>query len=332
MRALIVIGGPTASGKSSLALSLAEGLGGVVVNADSMQLYRDLRVLTARPTPEEEARAPHRLYGVLDAAEVSAAGRWLELARVELEAIWQEARVAIVVGGTGLYLHALLHGIAPVPDIPDEVRAATRALGRRLGAPGLHAELARIDPEMAARLQPGDRQRVMRAHEVVVATGRSLAAWQQEPSARIALPERRLGLALLPPRPALHARIEARLRAMVAAGALEEVRALAARRLAPDLPVMKAVGVGPLLAHLEGRLEREAAIDAALVQTRQFAKRQLTWLRHRLAELRPVAAFGDDPTHAPDPDALRRVLLTAVPSPPSVHCTKESDHADGLLP
>lgn len=331
MRALLVIGGPTASGKSSLALRLAEGLGGVIVNADSMQLYRDLRVLTARPTPGEEAHVPHRLYGVLDAAEVSSAGRWLELARVELEAIWQEGRVAIAVGGTGLYLHALLHGIAPVPDIPPAVRAGTRALCRKLGARGLHAELARIDPGMASRLRPGDRQRVMRAHEVVVATGRSLALWQQEPPACIALPERRLGLALLPPRPALHGRIETRLRAMVAAGALEEVRALAARGLAPDLPVMKAVGVGPLLAHLEGHLGLEAAVEAALVQTRQFAKRQLTWLRHRLAELRPVAAFGDDPTHAPDPETVRRVLLTAVPSQPSVHCTKESD-LNGPLP
>jgi tRNA dimethylallyltransferase len=332
VRALIVIGGPTASGKSSLALRLAQGLGGVVVNADSMQLYRDLRVLTARPAPEEEAQVPHRLYGVLDAAEISSAGRWLELARSELEAIWHQDRVAVVVGGTGLYLHALLHGIARIPDIPAEVRAATRALCRRLGAPGLHAELARIDPEMAARLRPGDRQRVMRAHEVAVATGRSLALWQREPPARIDLPERRLGLALLPPRPALHARVEARLRAMLAAGALEEVRALAARQLPPDLPVMKAVGVGPLLAHLEGRLEREAAIEAALVQTRQFAKRQLTWLRHRLPELRPVAAVGDDPTHTPDAAAVHGVLLTPVPSPPSVHCTKPSGRAAGRFP
>jgi tRNA dimethylallyltransferase len=314
VRALIVLGGPTASGKSCLALRLAEGLGGVVVNADSMQLYRDLRILTARPTAAEEAAAPHRLYGVLDAAELSSAGRWLELARAQLEAIWGADRPAIVVGGTGLYLHALLHGIAPVPDIPAEVRAATRARCQRLGAPGLHAELARIDPVMAARLEPGDRQRVMRAHEVMIATGRSLALWQQEPPARITLPEARLGLALLPPRPALHERIEARLRAMVAAGALDEVGALAARGLPPDLPALKAVGLAPLLAHLEGRLEREAAIAAALAQTRQFAKRQLTWLRHRLPELEPVASFGDAP-QAGDATTVRRRLLTAVPAP-----------------
>ena len=238
MTDLIVVAGPTASGKSALALRLAEAERGVVINADSMQLYRDLRRLTARPAPEDQARAPHRLYGILDAADPASAGRWLQLAGAAIGEALAERRPAIVVGGTGLYLHALLHGLAPVPDISPEVRGAARARLAALGAPAFHAELAGLDPAMAARLRPTDRQRLLRAYEVVVGTGRSLAAWQAMPPLRVTLPACRRGLALVPPRPALYQRIDRRLRAMIEQWRSERAggagRALAARRSALD--------------------------------------------------------------------------------------------------
>jgi tRNA dimethylallyltransferase len=300
MTALIVVTGPTASGKSALALGLAEAERGVIINADSMQLYRDLPILTAQPATEDQARVPHRLYGVLDATSPASAGRWLELAAAAIAEAVAEQRPAIVVGGTGLYLHALLHGLAPVPDIPAEIRAAARARLAALGAPAFHAELAELDPGMAARLRPTDRQRLLRAYEVVVGTGRSLAAWQAMPPRRLSLPARRLGLALMPPRPALYERIERRLRAMVEGGALAELTSLRERPLAADLPLLRAVAVPELLAHVAGGVDLEVALARAVVQTRRYAKRQLTWLRHRLPELRPVPEFGDqlDPQRA----------------------------------
>jgi tRNA dimethylallyltransferase len=306
MTALIVIAGPTASGKSALALRLAEAERGVIINADSMQLYRDLRILTARPTPEDEARAPHRLYGMLDAADPASAGRWLELAAAAIAEALTEHRPAIVVGGTGLYLHALLHGLAPVPDIPADIRSAARERLAELGPPAFHAALAVLDPTMAARLRPTDRQRLLRAYEVVVATGRSLAAWQQMPPVRITLPRRRLGLALMPPRAALCERIAWRLCDMVERGALDELKALHRRSLPADLPLMKAVTVPDLLEHVSGRIDLSTARERAAMQTRRYAKRQLTWLRHRLPELRAVAEFGADL----DPE---RAMLLAGP-------------------
>jgi tRNA dimethylallyltransferase len=294
MTALILVAGPTASGKSALALRLAEAARGVIINADSMQLYRELPILTARPTPEDEARAPHRLYGILDAADPASVGRWLELAAAAIGEALAEHRPAIVVGGTGLYLHALLHGLAPVPDIPAGIRTAARARLAELGPPAFHAELARLDPVMAARLRPTDRQRLLRAYEVVAATGRSLAAWREATPVRISLPPRRLGLALVPPRAALYERIERRLGDMVERGALEELKALHRRALSPDLPLMKGVGVPELLAHVTGRVDLETALDRAVIQTRRYAKRQLTWLRHQLPELQPLAEFGED--------------------------------------
>jgi tRNA dimethylallyltransferase len=259
-----------------------------------MQLYRDLPVLTARPTPQDEARAPHRLYGILDAADPASVGRWLELAAAAIGEALAEQRPAIVVGGTGLYLHALLHGLAPVPDIPAGIRTAARARLAELGPPAFHAELAGLDPVMAARLRPTDRQRLLRAYEVVIATGRSLAAWQDAPPVRVSLPAQRLGLALVPPRAALYERIERRLHDMVERGALEELSALHRRALSPDLPLMKGVAVPELLAHVSGRVDLDTALERAVVQTRRYAKRQLTWLRHRLPELRPVAEFGEN--------------------------------------
>jgi tRNA dimethylallyltransferase len=198
-----------------------------------------------------------------------------------------------VVGGTGLYLHALLHGIAPIPEIPAAVRSAARARFAALGAPAFHAELAKRDPAAAARLRPSDRQRLIRAYEVVVGTGRSLAAWQAAPPVRVELPMPRTGMALIPPRAALYERIGPRLHDMIERGGLAELEALRRRGLDRELPLMKAVAVPELLAHLEGRVDLATALDRAIVQTRRYAKRQLTWLRHQLPELRRLETFGD---------------------------------------
>ena len=290
---MIVIGGPTASGKSTLAMRLAERSGGMVINADSMQLYRELRILTARPSPADEARLPHRLYGVLPADRPGSVGSWLAMAQGAIAEAQAQGRPAIVVGGTGLYLHALLHGLADVPPVPPEAREKASALYRRLGGPAFHAELQARDPVMAARLAPHDRQRLIRAFEVVAATGRSLADWQASAPSRVALPHPVVGIALMPPRAEVYARIGRRLQTMVAAGALDELSGLRSRGLAPELPLLKAVAVRELLAHLEGRLDLESALARATVQTRRYAKRQLTWLRHQVPELTPVACFGD---------------------------------------
>jgi len=310
MAGLIVVGGPTASGKSALALRLAERQRGTIINADSMQLYRELRVLTARPGQEEEARVPHRLYGVLGADDPASAGRWLGLAERTIGEAMAEGRVPIVVGGTGLYLHALLHGIAPVPEVPAAVRAEVEARLARQGGAAFHAELALRDPVMACRLRPTDRQRLIRAFEVVLATGRSLAEWQAMPPWRIRLPQPVAGIALSPPRADLHGRIAKRLQAMVYGNALAELQALRARRTDPAWPLMKAVAVRELLAHLEGRLSLEEALVRAIAQTRRYAKRQLAFLRHQLPELEAVPAFGDEPEPPETHAALRQLLLT----------------------
>jgi tRNA dimethylallyltransferase len=291
----LVIAGPTASGKSTLALQVAVRTGGVIVNADSMQLYRELRILTARPSPADEARAPHRLYGVLAADQPGSAGQWLALAQAAIDEAARQGRPAIVVGGTGLYLSALLDGLAAVPPVPAAFRAEASTLYAQEGGAGLHAALRARDPVMAARLLPQDRQRLIRAYEVVAATGRSLAAWQAEPPLRVPLPAPVTGLALMPPRAEVHARIGQRLDAMIAAGALDELRALRGRDLAPDLPLLKAVAVRELLAYLDGGQDLQDALDRARVQTRRYAKRQLTWLRHQLPQLMPVAGFGEAP-------------------------------------
>jgi tRNA dimethylallyltransferase len=277
----IVIAGPTASGKSGLALALAEEFNGVVINADAMQVYRELRILTARPGAEAEARAPHRLYGVLPAADPCSAGRWRDMAAAACWAAWAEDRRPILVGGTGLYLRALVSGLSPVPPIPEEVRAATRALFASLGNDAFHQRLAERDPEMAARLDPGNSQRLMRAWEVVTATGRSLAAWQADPPID-PLPASLFTLLVMPPRQSLYAACEQRFAAMVKQGAVDEVSNLLSLALDPSLPVMKALGVAELARHLEGRLDLRAAVSHAQQATRQYAKRQTTWFRHQL--------------------------------------------------
>jgi tRNA dimethylallyltransferase len=289
---IILIAGPTASGKSALALALAEKLDGTIVNADSMQVYRDLRIITARPTPEEEARVTHRLYGHVDAAENFSVGRWCTEAADVLAATQREARVAIVVGGTGLYFKALTQGLAAVPPIPAQIRNEVRGRLASDGVEALHAELTRRDPAAAARLMPGDRARVTRALEVIRATGRSLLLWHEAnmpPGVDAALVAK---VFLMPDRDELLRRIDARFDAMMAAGALDEVRALAARHLDPNLPAMKAHGVPWLIRHLNGEIALAAAIEGGKRDTRHYTKRQATWFRNQLPDFAWVAPEG----------------------------------------
>jgi tRNA dimethylallyltransferase len=280
----VLIAGPTASGKSALALALAQKTGGVIINADSMQVYRDLRVITARPTSDEEAQVPHRLYGHVDAAVNFSAGSWVvDAAKVLAEARSQN-RLAIFVGGSGLYFKALTRGLSAVPPIPPEIREDVRARLERDGVEALHAELAQSDPAGAERLKPRDRTRITRALEVVEATGRSLTDWHRDGLPPLLPPGEFSALFLAPDRDQLYARIDARFDAMLKAGALEEVAALAARRLDPLLPAMKAHGVPALIRHIRGEIPREEAAMIGRADTRHYAKRQFTWFRHQLPE------------------------------------------------
>ncbi|WP_249779431.1 tRNA (adenosine(37)-N6)-dimethylallyltransferase MiaA [Bradyrhizobium sediminis] len=280
----VLIAGPTASGKSALALELAQKTGGVVINADSMQVYRDLRILTARPTPEEEAQVPHRLYGHVDAAVNFSAGAWVaDAARVLAEAR-AENRLPIFAGGTGLYFKALTSGLSAVPPIPAEIRDSVRARLQRDGVEALHAELTRRDPASAERLKPRDRTRIARALEVVEATSRSLTDWHRDGLPPLLPPGQFRALFLAPDRDQLYARIDTRFDAMLKSGALEEVAALAARQLDPLLPAMKAHGVPALIRHLAGEISLEEAAVTGRADTRHYAKRQFTWFRHQLPE------------------------------------------------
>jgi len=275
-----MIASPTASGKSALALRLAQAVGGDIINADYMQLYRDLQVLTARPSREETVLAPHHLFGVADAADGWSVGRWLDAARAELADIARWRRPAIVVGGTGLYFRALTQGLAEIPPVPREVTQRLEVEAGVAGELALRPRLARLDPESEARIERGDRQRLLRALAVAEHTGRPLSAWQRDTTPALAEGEWR-GVVIEPPREALYAACDARLVAMFGAGAIEEVRALAARGLDPTLPAMKAVGVREIIDHLEGHATREEALGRAQQATRQFAKRQLTWFRNQ---------------------------------------------------
>ena len=281
---IILVAGPTASGKSALALALAQKLGGVIVNADSMQVYRDLRIITARPSADEERRVPHRLYGHVDAAENFSVGRWAEEAAAVLAEARRTTRAAILVGGTGLYFNALTRGLAAVPPIPANIREEVRARLASDGVAVLHAELKWRDPAAAARLMPGDRARITRALEVVLATGRSLLDWHDANKPAGLDPTRAAKIFLAPEREELLRRIDARFDAMMASGALDEVRALAARGLDPDLPAMKAHGVPWLIRALNGEITREQASEEAKRDTRQYTKRQATWFRNQLPD------------------------------------------------
>jgi tRNA dimethylallyltransferase len=291
--ALIVVAGPTASGKSALALAVAEACNGEIVNADSMQVYKELRVLTARPSPADEARVPHHLYGVMSVSEVCSAGVWLRMAEDAIAAIRARGRLAIVCGGTGLYLKVLAEGIAEVPEVPKAVVDEGRGVYDTEGGEVFRERLAVLDADAAARLAAGDRQRLVRAWAVVTATGRTLAQWQAGQAGTSPVSGRHLILTLTPPRDLLYARIEARLDAMIAAGALDEVAALADLDPGPDQPAMKALGVPDFRRHLEGHCDLAAALDKAKQATRNFAKRQLTWFRHQMTADLVIEEFGD---------------------------------------
>jgi tRNA dimethylallyltransferase len=289
----VLIAGPTASGKSALALDLAQKADGIIINTDSMQVYRDLRVLTARPTPDEEAQVPHQLYGHVDAAVNFSAGAWVADADRVLAEVRAQNRLPIFVGGSGLYFKALTRGLSAVPSIPAEIRDSVRVKLERDGVEALHAELLHRDPVSAERLKPRDRTRIARALEVIEATGRSLSNWHHEGLPPLLPPGSFRALFLAPEREALYARIDARFEAMLKAGALEEVAQLAARRLDPLLPAMKAHGVPALIRHLKGEITRDEASEIGRADTRHYAKRQFTWFRHQLPEfewVKPEAA------------------------------------------
>lgn len=278
----ILIAGPTASGKSAAALALAEKLGGVIINADSMQVYSDLRILSARPRDEDEARAPHALYGFVPASHAYSVGQWLGDVKQAIADAQRRDRMPIITGGTGLYFKALLEGLSPIPDIPDEVRKHWRDLASGKDGQELHCLLRQRDPEMASRLRPSDPQRVIRALEVLDATGRSLAQWQSEPGEPLLKEEQVARIFVEPPREKLYERIDKRFDAMLEEGALEEVKSLARQQLDPELPAMRALGVKSLIALLNGDIEAEEAIDRAKTETRRYAKRQLTWAKSNM--------------------------------------------------
>jgi tRNA dimethylallyltransferase len=303
MRA-ILIAGPTASGKSAAALAVAERLGGVVINADSMQVYADLRVLTARPGPAEEARAPHALYGFHPARDAYSVGRWLADARGAIADAESENRIPVITGGTGLYFKALLEGLSPVPDIPETIRKRWRDKARDADPSALHALLAERDPPMAERLRPSDPQRIVRALEVVEATGKSLADWQNEPGEAVLTETEVARVVLTPERDWLAKRIDVRFAAMIADGALDEVRALHDQQLSPDLPVMRALGVADLIAYVHGDCSLEEAETRVRTQTRRYAKRQMTWTRRNMIAWNRV--------NEKDSESLIRKILSII--------------------
>ncbi len=280
---VVLIAGPTASGKSALALSLAEHIGrAVIINADSMQVYRELRILTARPTLEEEARAPHRLFGHVSGAVAYSVAAFIADCQPVLADARARGAVAIIVGGTGLYFKALLQGLSPIPSIPEEVRRHSRGEAERVGSTELHKALAAQDPVMAARLVPTDTQRITRAFEVVLATGKSLSYWQKVPGVPVIESSQAARFVLMPERAVMMARCDTRFDAMIRANVLDEICRLHDLDLSDDLPVMRALGVRPLINHIEGQMHLDAAAMHAKTETRQFAKRQITWLKRQM--------------------------------------------------
>ena len=288
MTRTLLIMGPTASGKSALALAVADRIGGEIVNADSMQVYRDFRVLTARPSLEEEAQAPHHLYGHVDAAERYSTGRWLTDALAAFAQVRARNKTPILVGGTGLYFKALTQGLAEMPSIDPELRAALTERVAAEGAPSLHAELTRLDPQTAARLEPNDAPRIIRALEVIETTGESITSFQANTKPALA-PNEWIGLALTPDREGLYAAINVRFEKMLEQGALEEVGAFAARNLDPTLPATKAHGAPALGAYLRGEMSLQAATEIGQRDTRRYAKRQFTWIANQMPDWQRIA-------------------------------------------
>ena len=275
----LIVAGPTCSGKSALALGLAERFGGTIVNADSMQVYADLHVLTARPDAQDEARAPHRLYGVLDAAQPGSVAWWREAALAEMNAAWVQGRLPILCGGTGMYLRALLDGLVEVPEPGDAARDWARTLVETQGSEAAHALLMQDDPDTAQTLKPGDGQRVARALEVLRGTGHGLTYWRSQPGLPAA-PCRFVSVRLHPPRDRLRASIAERFSRMMTLGAMQEVERLVARGLSPALPAMRAHGVPELSAVLAGTLALDEAMARAVIATGQYTRRQATWFNH----------------------------------------------------
>jgi tRNA dimethylallyltransferase len=289
----VLIAGPTGGGKSRLALELAGVLDGVVINADAMQVYHDLRVLTARPDAADEARAPHRLYGEVAASETYSAGRWrADAARLIAEA-HGSGRAAIVVGGTGLYFDTLVNGLSRIPPVPISIREKWRTVLAEQGLPAVRSELESRDPDMARRLAPSDRQRTLRALEVLDASGRSLGWWQGQAREAVELPGTTVRIVISPPREQLHMRIERRAHGMVEAGALDEVGRLMALGLDVELPAMKAIGVRELAPVISAKADLAPALAAMATATRRYAKRQVTWARKRMADWRWVEGVDE---------------------------------------
>ena len=277
----ILIAGPTASGKSALALLVAEHFGGTIINADAMQVYRELPIVSARPSPADEARVPHYLYGFVSARDAFSVGRWVEAAKLALDEVRGRGLVPVIAGGTGLYFAALLNGLSPVPEIHASIRVEARQKLAELGNERFHVELSARDPVMGTRLNAGDGQRLVRAWEVLEATGQSLDEWQKLKGTPV-LTGDLARFVLKPNRDWLRGRILKRFEIMIASGALEEVRALG--DLDGELPAARALGVPSLRAHLAGRLSLEAAIEQAVTETRQYSKRQMTWFRHQMPD------------------------------------------------
>jgi tRNA dimethylallyltransferase len=290
---VLLIAGPTASGKSALAVRLAREIGGEIINADSMQIYRDLRVLTARPSADEETMAPHHLFGVADGGGAWSVGHWLRAVGQILPEIAARDRSAIIVGGTGLYFLALTRGLAEAPQVPDAVREATARQLAEVGEPAFRAILASVDPVAEARISRGDAQRLVRALAVFNASGRGLSDWQATTTPILPATAWR-GVVINPPRETLYARCDARLEQMVTERALDEVAALIGRRLDPGLPVMKALGVAPFAAQLRGEMPAAHALAQAQAETRRYAKRQTTWLRHQAPDWPRIEAANAD--------------------------------------
>ncbi|MCW8916581.1 MAG: tRNA (adenosine(37)-N6)-dimethylallyltransferase MiaA [Magnetovibrio sp.] len=281
-RPVLIIAGPTASGKSALAMDVAERFSGNVINADSMQVYKELRIVTARPSVEDEKRVPHKLFGVLSGDEVCSAGQWCEMAVAEIQVCFDQDRLPILVGGTGMYLKSLVEGLSPIPDVDDEIREQARDLHAELGGEAFRDEVAKLDPISAEKLPAGDTQRLIRAWEVSTATGRAFSDWQNEPRVPLLENVRFAHIALIPPREKLYAGIDQRFEWMVDHGALDEIRALLPLGIDPAKPLMKALGVPELAAYVRGEMELDAAVSKAQQVSRNYAKRQLTWLRSQL--------------------------------------------------
>jgi tRNA dimethylallyltransferase len=308
---IIVVAGPTASGKSRAALDVAEEFGGAVINADSMQVYRELDILSARPDICQTARVPHLLYGFMPAAQACSAGRWLEMAAAAVSEVRAMGRIPVFAGGTGLYIKALTEGLAPVPEIPDEIRTRARALHQELGGERFRDRLAALDPQAASDLPAGDTQRLIRAFEVMQATGRTLKEWQAEHPSSPPIEGVFASVVLIPPRDALYATINTRFSRMMEGGALDEARALFSLGLDAGLPAMKALGVRELVRHLRGETELEQAVELAMRGTRQYAKRQFTWLRHQIEGSYVVSAQYSESKKEKIFSFIRQFLLTA---------------------